>query len=64
MGELCGLRDFSDFVFILIKPVLYYCSLIASVHEVHTDAPEEDKDCCWLGKMLSKAKGSMGISSG
>lgn len=28
-GELYGLRDFSDSIFILIKPVLYSCFLKA-----------------------------------
>lgn len=62
-GGNCGLRDFSDSVFSLMKSDLYYCSLKALFSQIHTDAIERDKDCSWLGKMLSKAKGGMGTSS-
>lgn len=51
-GTLCGLRDFSNFVFIPIKPVLYYCSLKALFSQMHVNVIEREKVCYLLGKML------------
>lgn len=60
-GKLYGLRDFSDSIFILIKPVLYNCSSKALFSQIHA--------CYWKRQGLSfaaknaQATSRMGTSS-